>query len=1164
MPAKAAHGGFAHHAGSPILPCASRRRAHCLYLQPDRTDMPVEATPLFRPEVLRPHVRGFEIPEFAAEHRGRLQRWVQLFNTPEGVNQKETELLPDFITDVFQRILGYTGPAEAKEGRYTLSREKLVEVDGKFADAVLGGFGQGDERFTVAVEGKGPRDPLERPFGGRRMSAVDQAYRYAINLPCEWILVTNLREIRLYHKGSTQRQYERFELEEVAGSEEEFKRFLFVLGAERVVGAAGRSHLHDLLEASRKAGERLTQEFYRAYADIRHDLLNELLKDNPDTEPAAVLSAAQRLLDRTLFVAFAEDRSLLPADSLAQAYEHRDPYNPRPTWDNFRGLFKAIDQGNDSLGIPRYNGGLFAEHALLDRELTVSDNACEFLKRLGDYNYGSPSDVDSGEDEAALVDVEILGHIFEQSIEDLEAIQAEIEGGAEVSRSSSKRKREGAFYTPAYVTRYIVTEALRPVLDEKFAALRKEHQRKAKGTTAVSVLESPYVYEVDSLNNPQRDALISFWEAWIETLKAIRVVDPACGSGAFLIEVFDAIHAEYDRAVGHLTELRHGGWAGSLFDPDRTILENNVYGVDLNEEAVEIARLSIWIKTAQRGKVLTDLDHNVQVGNSVVSDAALDPRAFDWWGAFPEVEAAGGFDVVVGNPPYVRAELITSIKGHLKERFTAYHGSADLYVYFYELGVRLLRPGGRLSYIVTNKWLRSSYAKPLREFFAHETWVEELIDLGHAKGVFPDADVFPLILRVRRPPQDSEPPQSFVASVIPRDEVDPSELVEQIRARAFQVERDLLGGDSWVLDPPEVADLLRRIENAGIPLKDYAGAAPAYGIKTGLNDAFLIDTPTRDRLIKDDPISADIIKPYLRGRDIQRWSVNWDGQWIIFARRGITIEDYPAVLEYLEGYRERLTPKPNDWEEGKWPGRKGGAYEWYEIQDAVDYWQEFERPKIIYQVIQYHPQYAYDTAGRLANDKTFIIPTDDLYLLGVLNSPLMWWYNWRTLVHLKDEALTPTGYKVEAIPIAVPGPEIRREVEGKVSRLIELTDEVRQRIAVLHDWLNVEFGVEKPGQNLSSPHEIDSETFVTEVKKRRSGGSSVTSGELRRLREEYGTLTEYLSRKTREASKLESQVSDLITRSYGLTPDDVGLMWDTAPPRMPIQRPHSSTASAAA
>jgi hypothetical protein len=406
--------------------------------------------------------------------------------------------------------------------------------------------------------------------------------------------------------------------------------------------------------------------------------------------------------------------------------------------------------------------------------------------------------------------------------------------------------------------------------------------------------------------------------------------------------------------------------------------------VDLNGEAVQIARLSVWIKTAERGKELTDLDGTIRAGNSIVDDPAFDPRALDWRSAFPAVFADGGFDVVVGNPPYVRQELLGEVKPYLGRRFAAYHGMADLYVYFFERGLELLRPGGRLSFIVTNKWMKAGYGAPLRRLFAERAWVEAVIDFGHAKQIFAEADVFPSIVVVAKPVAGEAPPDDEVeVSVIPRERLRIDDLQTQVDEEGFRLPRSRLGDEPWRLEPPEVQRLLDKIRERGVPLAEYAGVKPYYGIKTGCNEAFLIDTATRDRLVAEDPSSAKILKPYLRGQDVQRWVPAWDGFWMIFARRGIEIDRYPAVRAHLERFREKLEPKPGAWDEkrdGLWPGRKPGPYAWYEIQDTVAYWELLEGPKILYQEIQFHPAYALDQQGLFTNNKVFLLPTSDPYL----------------------------------------------------------------------------------------------------------------------------------------------------------------------------------------
>ncbi len=333
--------------------------------------MPVEAKPLFRPDVLRPRLAGFDLPGDMRGMRETFGRWAELLWSSQADTLKEQELLPDFLTDVFCGILGYNRAVDNKD-RYSFSREKHVQVDGKYADAVLGELTPSYQRFLVAVEGKGPKDPLDRPFLGRKMSAVDQGYRYAINLPCDWIIVTSMRQTRLYYKGSDQYTYERFDTDAIVHEESQLRRFVFLLGARRVVPAAGRCHLYELLSASEKVGRELTKEFYVRYAGMREDAFEHLRRANPSASPHQVLASTQKLLDRILFCAFCEDRGLLPAETIHKAYEHNDPYNPRPVWENFRGLFRAINTGNTALNIPAYNGYVLN---LATRGIAVQSNA---------------------------------------------------------------------------------------------------------------------------------------------------------------------------------------------------------------------------------------------------------------------------------------------------------------------------------------------------------------------------------------------------------------------------------------------------------------------------------------------------------------------------------------------------------------------------------------------------------------------------------------------------------------------------------------------------------------------------------------------------------------------------------------------------------------------
>lgn len=1101
--------------------------------------------PLFRPEALRNHLKNFSLPSAMTSARQKLAEWASKLSSYALDKSKETELLPEFLSDVFIGVLGYIGrPSDP----YTLRREALVRVDGKFADAALGNFTQGTEDYRVVLEGKGPKDPLDRPFAGRKRSAVEQALNYAVQLKIDWYLVTNLKEIRLFHKGHDTHTFERFELTKLVSDDHEFRRFVFLLGAERLLAQNG-PHLNALLADSASIGQKLTRQFYQDYRDLREFLFTALRDHNPQHNPGPLLAATQKILDRILFVAFCEDRGLLPGDIIKRAFQHRDDFNPRPVWQNFIGLFRSIDKGNDGLNIWKYNGGLFADDVFLN-ELVVPDQVCEHFKRLADYEFGIVSAEDT--EGAHIIDVEILGHIFEQSISDLEELQRALTTTpAEPTRKApTKRKQEGAFYTPDFITRYIVAETLGTVLRERFERLRESHQGKAAPRTR-KVLDDPRAFDVNELTAPQQLALRNFWEGWIEQLETVKVVDPSCGSGAFLIEAFDQLFLEYAQSQGYLTELQGGK---SLFDVQRTILTKNLFGMDLNGEAVEIARLSCWIKTAEKGKELTALDENIQIGNSVVAEP--DPLTA-WKQRFPDVFANGGFDVVIGNPPYVRQEWITADKPFLQRHYQAYNGVADLYVYFYELGLNVLKPSGRLGFIVTNKWMKAGYGEALRKHYGESAWVEQVIDFGHAKQIFPDADVFPCIL-VARKPSETPPPESARVCVIPREQLRIDDLSRQIATEGVAVPRTRFGPEPWNLEPPGVARLMEKIKANGVPLKEFAGVGPLRGILTGFNEAFLIDTATKKQLVTADPKSEPLFRPYLRGQDIDRWEAEWNELWMIAMKssgnyqwpwtsagddaEAVFQKTYPALFGHFIQFREPLVKRQDQGEN------------WWELR-ACAYWDEFNKPKLIYPEITWRASWCADDQGYYINNTVYIIPQNNLWLLAAMNSPVAWAFSWRNAQHGKDEALRFIREFVQIIPIPRPTDEARAIVEADVRQVIALTREANTGRRAVLDWLRMDFGIEKPTQKLANLAGLSTDEFITEVKKIRGRKAPLSVVDVKRLREEHFASVVPLQGFAREIAGLEVRISAQVNAAFGLTPDEVKLMWNTAPPRMPIPRP---------
>ncbi len=274
---------------------------------------------------------------------------------------------------------------------------------------------------------------------------------------------------------------------------------------------------------------------------------------------------------------------------------------------------------------------------------------------------------------------------------------------------------------------------------------------------------------------------------------------------------------------------------------------------------------------------------------------AAERRFFHWELEFPEVffdrhgqplGEAAGFDAVIGNPPYVRQEQMGPLKPYLaRARGAVYDGVADLYVYFYHAGLELLRAGGRMSYIVTNKWLRAGYGEPLRAYFAANAEIERIVDFGHAP-IFPDADVFPCIVVLCKPEPEreaSEDGQTQV-SLFPRELLGKVDVAAYVGSHSYGVPASRFNAQPWSLELSEVDALMAKIRHAGVPLREFLGGKPYRGVLTGLNEAFLIDTPTKERLVREDPRCAEVIKPYLRGQDMKRWIPEWDRLWIVLLK----------------------------------------------------------------------------------------------------------------------------------------------------------------------------------------------------------------------------------------------------------------------------------------
>ena len=356
---------------------------------------------------------------------------------------------------------------------------------------------------------------------------------------------------------------------------------------------------------------------------------------------------------------------------------------------------------------------------------------------------------------------------------------------------------------------------------------------------------------------------------------------------------------------------------------------------------------------------------------------------FLWKFHFAEVfREKSGFDVVIANPPYVRQEAIRPLKPDLAKAFGKFYcGTADLYTYFYKCGLDLLKVGGHLCFIAPNKFMRAGYGKNTRELLAVEATPKVVIDFGDLP-IF-DATTYPSILLVEKGKPEAAG-KTLVATF-----TDPSQLErldETLAAVGFSMPIDALKAEGWTLERPDVLALMEKLRKAGKPLGEYVQERFYRGVLTGLNEAFVISEATRQQLIAEDPKSADLIKPWLRGKDIFKWKTKWANLYVLFTRRGTDIEQYPAIKRHLEKFIKDLEPKKTT--DAK-RGRKPGSYKWHEIQDNIAYYKEFNKTKILWPGISSElTVFSFDEDGFYGNDNNQLIISEDLCLLAVLNSKL--------------------------------------------------------------------------------------------------------------------------------------------------------------------------------
>jgi hypothetical protein len=538
--------------------------------------------------------------------------------------------------------------------------------------------------------------------------------------------------------------------------------------------------------------------------------------------------------------------------------------------------------------------------------------------------------------------------------------------------------------------------------------------------------------------------------------------------------------------------------------------------------------LALWLKTARNQHRLQNLEATIKIGDSLIEDKKWTDRPFDWHAAFPDVFAKGGFDVVIGNPPYVRMEFIKKFKPYLEEHYVVADDRTDLYAYFFEQGVRILKDGGRLGFISSSTFFRTGSGEKLRTFLGESVAIESVIDFGDLQ-IFEGVTTYPAILTIHKG-NANEGSLSFLKI----DHALPNDIGAIFAEKSRTMPRARLGGGSWQLEDDALARLRSKIVAGRKTLAEVYGS-PLYGIKTGLNEAFVIDTPTRNRLVKQNKKSAELLIPLLRGEDVKRWQVEPEGLFLVNTPRGkVDIEKYPAIRDWLLPFKADLE-------------RRATVQEWWELQQAqLAYQPKFAGPKIIWPQFLDRPEFCVEREGFFPINKCYLFSTDDEALVALLNSRAIWFCFVSTSVVKRGGFREATAQHIGPLP----WPDLS---EGRRTQLVSLSETCRkaasQRLVTRAGFHHRILSDLAPSERrkltgkLENFATLDFDSFRAEVKRTFKTEIPVKD------RDDW---EKYLVEKSTEVIKLtaqieaaEREIDAIVYKLFDLTSDEIKLLEDS-------------------
>ncbi len=997
-------------------------------------------------------------------------------------NSKEEQYQGGFLIDLFVNVLGYT---KNPTPNFNITTEYKNVKDSKKADGAI----VVNEVVKAVIELKGTNTT--------DLSKIEvQAFGYKNNQPeCTYVITSNFEKLRFYIDNAI----EHIEFNLFILTEKEFELLYLCLAYENIEKNIPKK----LKEESLSQEDAITKKLYNDYSQFKRELHQSLVILNPQFDAITLFQKSQKLLDRFLFLFFAEDRQLLPPNSVRMILEQwiklKDLDAYTPLFDRFKKYFGYLNTGykGKQYDVYAYNGGLFKADAVLDTITIDDDLLYKHTLKLSEYDFDSE------------VDVNILGHIFENSLNELDEIKAQLEG-QEIDKSKTKRKKDGVFYTPKYITKYIVKNTVGKLCEEKKAELE--------------IVEDDY--NIDKKRQKKTiKGLIDKLTEYRNWLLQLTICDPAVGSGAFLNQALDFLILEHK----YIDELQAKlfGDAMVLSDVENSILENNLFGVDLNEESVEIAKLSLWLRTAQPNRKLNDLNNNIKCGNSLIDDVEVaGEKAFNWQQEFPQIFAKGGFDVVIGNPPYVKRQNLTNISeiDFLEKKYSSATYNFDLYLLFLEKGASIINTLGLISYINPSKFTSTKTGDGIRGFFEKNCHIVKYIDFKEYQ-IFDDATTYCCIIIYTKG-------EIGFTEYYELNDVSPKEI-ESFDKSIIQI-KSSSSGIGW--------QFKNTVEIKGhLTVNEIANTFT--GIETGADNIYIIkkDNPYLKDFIK---FEGEIIYPILKGADLGRYNfealnqygiIPYKSQKDLFSINEIK-DNYKTVYDYLESNKIELEKR----DKGKMNGDK-----WYGYVYPKNLFK-YSNTRIIWSDISIRPQFTIDYNSNwhvrtvcsleLKEEFKFI---ENKFLLTIFNSSLFQYYVLNNSNAIRGGYLRYRPQYIKEFKIPDISNINQTSLIVKADSMLSLNKELQEVSQKFQRALEREFSLDVLPKKLQDWYSLSFTEFIKELEKKKVKLSLSQKGE----------WEDYFLQESKKALGLKSQIDttdkeidQMVYELYGLTEEEIEIV----------------------